>query len=111
MATFIDTDVLYSKQLEAYITNCDHRIRAGFRVALEALGISVPDYAARQPSGPKPGLRIAAAFAADAAIHGDNTYTQSGKPRVDPRTRAHHLDTRAREAGNQRLATGCPAHG
>lgn len=67
----IDTDILSSRAVEAYLARCDHRIKSGFRLALEALGIAVPHFAARLPSGPKPGQGIIAAFAADAAIHGD----------------------------------------
>lgn len=78
----INTQVLNSEHLAAYIDKSDHRIRVGFRVALEALGIPLPDYAVRKPTGPKPGQRIAAAFAADARDHGDHTFTASGNRRV-----------------------------
>lgn len=78
----INTDILSSVQLQTYLGSADYRIRVGFRVALEALGLPLPDYAARRPSGPKPGKAIAAAFAADAVIHGDIAYTASGNRRL-----------------------------
>jgi len=77
----INTDVLHSPANLAYLDRCDRRVRDGYRAALEALSIPLPDYAMRKPTGPKPGKAIAAAFAADEAIHGDRTFTASGNRR------------------------------
>ena len=61
----INLGVLYGPGAEAYFTKSDPRIRCGCRATLEALGIPLPDWAKRKPTGPKPGRAIAAAFRAD----------------------------------------------
>jgi hypothetical protein len=77
----INTDVLTSPGNIAYVDRCDRRIKQGYRAALEALSIPLPDHIERKPTGRKPGQAIAAAFAADEAIHGDRTFTASGNRR------------------------------
>lgn len=61
----IDTGVFDTPQAEEYFTKADHRILCGCRAALEMLGIPLPDWAQRKPTGPKPGHRIMAAYRAD----------------------------------------------
>ena len=61
----IDTGVFDTPEAEAYFGKADHRILCGCRATLEMLGIPLPEWAMRKPTGPKPGNRIAAAFRAD----------------------------------------------
>lgn len=61
----IDTGVFDTPEAEAYFTKADHRILCGCRATLEMLGIPLPEWAMRKPTGPKPGNRIAAAYRAD----------------------------------------------
>jgi hypothetical protein len=61
----IDTGVFDTPQAEEYFTKADHRILCGCRAALEMLGIPLPEWAQRKPTGPKPGHRIVAAYRAD----------------------------------------------
>ncbi len=56
MATYtVSDDKLNTPEAADYMASRDRRIMIGFRDALEALGIPVPDYARRQPP-----VRIAA---------------------------------------------------
>ena len=61
----INIGVLDTPGAEAYFTKADPRIMCGCRATLETLGIPLPDWAKRKPTGPKPGRAIAAAFRAD----------------------------------------------
>lgn len=61
----INIGVLDTPGAEAYFTKADPRIMCGCRATLEMLGIPLPDWAKRKPTGPKPGRAIAAAFRAD----------------------------------------------
>ncbi len=51
--TAIDLNKLNAPQLAAYFATADRRIASGFRIALQVLGIPVPEYAERKPSGPR----------------------------------------------------------
>jgi hypothetical protein len=61
----IDTRVFDLPEAKAYFGKADHRILCGCRATLEMLGIPLPEWASRKPSGPKPGRAIMAAFRAD----------------------------------------------
>jgi hypothetical protein len=61
----INSGVLDTPEAEAYFTKADHRILCGCRATLEMLGIPLPEWAKRKPTGPKPGQRIAAAYRQD----------------------------------------------
>jgi hypothetical protein len=61
----IDTRVFDLPEAEAYFSKADHRILCGCRATLEMLGIPLPEWAMRKPTGPKPGKAIMAAFRAD----------------------------------------------
>src|SRR6476661_6623502 len=62
----VDTSVLSTDYAETYFTErADRRIMSGLRATLEMLGIALPDWAERRPTGRKPGRSIAAAFRAD----------------------------------------------
>ena len=61
----IDTGVFDTPEAADYFTKADHRILCGCRATLEMLGIPLPDWAQRKPTGPKPGKAIMAAFRAD----------------------------------------------
>lgn len=61
----INIGVLETPQARDYFSKADHRIMCGCRATLEMLGIPLPDWARRKPTGPKPGRAIAAAFRAD----------------------------------------------
>jgi len=51
--TSIDLSKLDAPQVAAYFDTADRRITSGFRIALQLLGIPVPLYAERKPSGPR----------------------------------------------------------
>lgn len=62
----VDTSVLSTEYAETYFTErADRRIMIGLRATLEMLGIPLPDWAERKPTGRKPGRAIAAAFRSD----------------------------------------------
>jgi hypothetical protein len=65
MNVIVDTGVFDAPDASEYFSKADHRILCGFRVALEMLGIPLPEWAQRKPTGPKPGKAIAAAYRAD----------------------------------------------
>lgn len=52
--TSIDLSRLDAPQVAAYFDKADRRITSGFRLALQVLGIPLPAYAERKPSGPRP---------------------------------------------------------
>lgn len=62
----VDTSVLSTDYAETYFTErADRRIMIGLRATLEMLGIPLPEWAERKPTGRKPGRSIAAAYRAD----------------------------------------------
>ena len=62
----VDTSVLNTDYAEAYFTErADRRIMIGLRATLEMLGIPLPEWAERKPTGRKPGRAIMAAYRAD----------------------------------------------
>lgn len=63
--TPIDLTRLQAPQVADYCATADRRIVSGFRLALETLGIPVPDYAARLPSGRQPLSALMAAVDKD----------------------------------------------
>lgn len=65
MIITIDTNVLDTTEASDYFTKADHRILCGCRATLEMLGIPLPEWAQRKPSGPKPGQTIMAAYRAE----------------------------------------------
>jgi hypothetical protein len=65
MKLTVDTGVFDTPEAEAYFSKADHRILCGCRATLEMLGIELPDWAKRKPTGPKPGKAIIAAYRAD----------------------------------------------
>ena len=66
MATYTVTDELISSpQAAVHFSTSDRRILIGMRATLEVLGIPVPEYAKRKPTGRPPSRVIAAAYAAD----------------------------------------------
>jgi len=70
MATFtVSDDALNSSAAKAYFTGTDRRITIGLRIALETLGLPVPDYARRKSPGPTPAKAIKMAFEADHPRH------------------------------------------
>jgi hypothetical protein len=64
MTITIDTAALLTSGAEQYFTKNDHRM-AAFRGALEMLGIPLPLWAERRPSGRKPSVSVALAYRAD----------------------------------------------
>ena len=112
--TYINTDVLHSAHVAEYLTKSDRRIRCGFRAALELLGLPLPDAAVRTPPGYKPGKVIAAAYGADAPVHGDRGYTASGNKRPTDKIGAiptSRFAMQAQPSGIPRLETEQPARG
>lgn len=66
----IDLNRLYDPRVVAHISSVDSRITGGFRLALEVLGIELPDYAKRKPAGrPSIAKLMAAADADSGTIH------------------------------------------
>jgi hypothetical protein len=66
VATYTVTDdLIRSDKAAQYLGNADRRIRIGFRLALELLGLPVPESAVRKPTGRPPSRMIAAACDAD----------------------------------------------
>jgi hypothetical protein len=61
----VNTDILNSQHAKEYYARADRRIMVGLRVALEMLGIPVPEYARRKPVGRPPSKALATAFNAD----------------------------------------------
>jgi hypothetical protein len=51
MAIQIDEAVLRTPQIATYLSTADRRIVSGFRMALELLGVPVPEDALRKPNG------------------------------------------------------------
>lgn len=47
--TSIDLSRLYDPRVANHVEGVDGRIRAGFRLALDVLGVPLPDYAERIP--------------------------------------------------------------
>lgn len=80
----VTDDLLRSNRAAAYFTTADRRVMIGLRAALEMLGIPIPDYAARKPSG-RPGARdIIAAHAADNPQPAPAPLTYNRKPDASP---------------------------
>ena len=66
----IDLDRLHDPRVAAHVEQVDRRIRGGFRLALDVLGIPLPDYAERKPAGrPSIAKLMAAADADSGTIH------------------------------------------
>lgn len=61
----VDIDRLYNPRVVQHITSVDGRIRGGFRLALDVLGIPLPDYAERKPAGRPSIAKLMAAADAD----------------------------------------------
>ena len=99
MNIMIDTGVLDTAEAQAYFSKADHRILCGCRATLEMLGIELPQWAQRKPTGPKPGKAIMAAYRADhpetlhqATMRKSQEHasklTRSASPNIDPLTLA-----------------------
>lgn len=68
--TPIDLDRLDDPRVVDHITRVDSRIRGGFRLALDVLGIPLPEYAKCKPAGrPSIAKLMAAADADSGTIH------------------------------------------
>lgn len=68
--TPIDLSRLDDPRVAAHIERVDSRITGGFRLALEVLGIPLPEYAKRKPAGrPSIAKLMAAADADSGTIH------------------------------------------
>ncbi|MFN3820186.1 hypothetical protein [Blastomonas sp.] len=68
--TPIDLSRLDDPRVAARIERVDSRITGGFRLALEVLGIPLPEYAKRKPAGrPSIAKLMAAADADSGTIH------------------------------------------
>lgn len=66
----IDFNRLHDPRVAAHVENVDSRIRSGFRLALDVLGVPLPDYAVRKPAGrPSIAKLMAAADADSGTIH------------------------------------------
>jgi len=61
----IDLDRLNDPRVAAHIEQVDSRIRGGFRLALDVLGIPLPGYAERKPAGRPSIAKLMAAADAD----------------------------------------------
>lgn len=66
----VNDDILNSQHAKDYYARADRRIMVGLRVALEMLGIPVPEYARRKPVGRPPSKALAYAFHADQGNRG-----------------------------------------
>jgi len=60
----VNISVLNSSEAERYFTKSEHRM-ACFRGTLELLGIPLPNWAERKPSGRKPSIAVARAYETD----------------------------------------------
>ncbi len=68
--TSIDLSRLYDPRVASHVEGVDGRIRSGFRLALDVLGVPLPDYAERKPAGrPSIAKLMAAADADTGTIH------------------------------------------
>ncbi|MGK6322296.1 hypothetical protein ACMGDM_04355 [Sphingomonas sp. DT-51] len=66
----INLDRLFDPRVAAHVQGADSRIRGGFRLALDVLGIPLPGYAERKPAGrPSIAKLMAAADADSGTIH------------------------------------------
>jgi len=81
--TSIDLSKLDAPQLATYFNTADRRITSGFRLALQLLGIPVPLYAERKPSGP----RAVAALMADLDRDTGTIRTYREEKQLAPRIR------------------------
>jgi len=61
----VNDDIFSSPGAIEYFSRADSRIMIGLRVALEMLGIPVPEYAKRKPPGRPPARAVVSAFNAD----------------------------------------------
>lgn len=66
----VNDDILNSPHAKDYYARADRRIMVGLRLALEMLGIPVPEYARRKPVGRPPSKAVATAYDADQRNHG-----------------------------------------
>jgi hypothetical protein len=91
----VDTSVLSTDYAESYFTErADRRIMIGLRATLEMLGIPLPDWAERKPTGRKPGQTIAAAHRAD---HPETLHEATMRKSRDAASR---LPTKAQSGGS-----------
>lgn len=66
----VDLSRLNDSRVADHISRVDSRITGGFRLALEVLGIPLPEYAKRKPAGrPSVAALMAAADADSGTIH------------------------------------------
>ena len=63
--TSIDLSRLYDPRVATHVEGVDGRIRSGFRLALDVLGVPLPDYAERKPAGRPSIAKLMAAADAD----------------------------------------------
>lgn len=61
----VNDELLNSQAAKEYFSRADGRVMIGVRATLEMLGIPVPEYARRKPTGRPPSRSINAAFKVD----------------------------------------------
>jgi hypothetical protein len=61
----INLDRLYDPRVATHVENVDSRVRGGFRLCLDVLGIELPDYAKTKPAGRPSIAKLMAAADAD----------------------------------------------
>lgn len=67
--TPINLDRLSDPRVAAHVEGADSRIRGGFRLALDVLGIPLPGYAERKPAGRPSIAKLMAAADADSGTN------------------------------------------
>ncbi len=63
----VDLDRLNDPRIAAHIENVDSRVRGGFRLCLDILGIPLPGYAKAKPAGRPSIAKLMAAADADSS--------------------------------------------
>ncbi|MDJ0278438.1 hypothetical protein QLH51_16700 [Sphingomonas sp. 2R-10] len=61
----VNLDRIHDPRVAAHIENVDSRVRGGFRLCLDILGIPLPDYAKTKPAGRPSIAKLMAAADAD----------------------------------------------
>jgi hypothetical protein len=80
----VTDDLLNSEAAANYFTRADRRIMIGLRLTLEHLEMPVPEWAKRQPPGPRAGKGLVAALAADHPSERRNITSYTRRPNASP---------------------------
>lgn len=91
----VDPDVLNSPHVRDYLLRQDRRVLTGLRYTIEALGLPMPDYAARRKPGFTPGRAALAAYRADNPHALPPAALPPRRPNADPATVAAARQRRA----------------